>query len=127
MKSQTKLWVRKAEDDFVGARTLEQNKPQLDDLICFHCPQSAEKYVKALVQEFGMVVPRTHILEDLLLLLLPHDSTLKRLRRSLVSLTRYAVVFRYPGKLASKKKALTALRHAENVRKEMRTRLDLPP
>jgi HEPN domain-containing protein len=127
MKRQTKLWVRKAEDDFVGARTLEQSNPYLNDLICFHCQQSAEKYVKALVQELGIAVPRTHILEDLLLLLLPYDPTLKRLLRSLTSLTRFAVVFRYPGKIASKRTALSALRHAESVRKEIRTRLGLPP
>jgi hypothetical protein len=42
-------------------------------------------------------VPRTHDLEDLLDLLLPHDPTLKPLRRGLGSLTRYAVEYRYPG------------------------------
>jgi HEPN domain-containing protein len=111
----------------VGARELEQTRPPLNDLICFHCQQSAEKYLKALVQELGIVVPRTHILEDLLLLLLPHDSTLKRLRRGLTSLSRYAVAIRYPGRTASRKKALAALRHAESARHELRTRLKLPP
>jgi hypothetical protein len=42
-------------------------------------------------------VPRTHELDDLLDLLLPHDATLARLRRSVRSLTPYAVNFRYPG------------------------------
>ena len=119
--------MRKAEDDIVGARSLEQSKPRLNDLICFHCQQSAEKYLKALVQELGLVVPRTHILEELLPLLRPHDPSIERLRRSAESLSRYAVRFRYPGKNASKRQALAALRRAENVRKEIRTRLGLPP
>ena len=61
MKRLTAQWVRKAEDDIVGARSLEQSKPPLNDLICFHCQQSAEKYLKALVQESGSR-SATHIL-----------------------------------------------------------------
>ena len=47
MKRLTGLWVRKAEDDLVGARSLARAKPSLNDLICFHCQQSAEKYLSA--------------------------------------------------------------------------------
>ncbi len=43
MKRQTAKWVRKAEDDLIGARRLEQDRPPLYDLACFHCQQSAEK------------------------------------------------------------------------------------
>jgi HEPN domain-containing protein len=60
MKRLTGLWVRKAEDDLVGAKSLARAKPSLNDLICFHCQQSAEKYLKALLQESGAVPPRTH-------------------------------------------------------------------
>jgi hypothetical protein len=41
-------------------------------------------------------VPRTHNLKQLLDLLLPHDATLARLGRSVASLTKYAVEYRYP-------------------------------
>ena len=37
-----------------GATSLGQSKPPLNDLICFHCQQSAEKYLKALLQERGL-------------------------------------------------------------------------
>ena len=77
MKRLTAQWVRKAEDDIRGARSLEQSKPPLNDLICFHCQQSAEKYLKALLQEWGLVPPRIHDLVKLLNLLLPHDATLR--------------------------------------------------
>lgn len=83
----------------------------------------AEKYLKALLQEAGVVVPRTHNLEDLWHLLLPHDATLRPLRRSLVSLSRFAVDYRYPGMSASRRDAQSALRMAERVRKELRRRL----
>ncbi len=125
MRRQTARWVRKAEADLIGARNLARTKPPLHDLACFHCEQSAEKYLKALLQEFGLVVPRTHNLEELLILLLPHEPTLKMLRRVLVSLGRFAVVYRYPGANATKRQATTALRHAEKVRQEIRGRLGL--
>jgi HEPN domain-containing protein len=96
-------------------------------LTCFHCQQSAEKYLKALIQELGLVAPRTHNLEDLLNPLLTHNPRLKTLRRILDSLSRFAVVFRYPGANASKRQAQTALRQAERIRHEMRSQLGLSP
>ncbi len=127
MKRQTARWVRKAEADLVGARSLAATKLPLHDLICFHCQQAAEKYLKALVQELSLVVPHTHNLEDLLVLLVPHDAALRKLRRALVSLSRYAVDVRYPDDNASKREAVAALRHAGRVRHELRARLRLPP
>ena len=101
-------------------------EPPLRDLACFHCQQSAEKYLKALLQESGSVVPRTHKLIDLLDLLLPHDPTLRTLRRALKSLTKFAVDFRYPGELATTRQLQSASRNAERVRSEIRSRLGLP-
>jgi HEPN domain-containing protein len=72
-------------------------------------------------------VPRTHELNDILDLLLPHDATLASLRQGLRSLTRYAVSFRYPGVRATTRRMQAALRQAERVRRELRVRLGLPP
>src|SRR5688572_2297121 len=96
MKRQTWPWVRKAEDDLAAARALAARKPPLRDVVCFHCQQAAEKYLKALLQELSLPFPKTHDLENLLLLVLPHHATLKRLRRRLDALTNFAVDFRYP-------------------------------
>src|ERR1700682_5121453 len=97
MKRMTAPWVRKAEADVRGAKRLASARPSLNDLVCFHCQQAAEKYLKAILQEFGLRVPKIHDLEELLESLLPLDPTLAPLRRGLVSLSRYAVDFRYPG------------------------------
>jgi hypothetical protein len=71
-------------------------------------------------------VPRTHILNDLLDLLLPHDPALAPLRRGAKSLTPYAVGFRYPGVRATTRRMQAALRQAKRVRAELRARLGLP-
>jgi HEPN domain-containing protein len=127
MKRETAKWVRKAEAGFVGARELALAKRPLHDLICFHCQQSAEKYLKAMLQEAGVRVPRIHNLRNLLLLLLPHDGSLKVIRRPLLPLTRFAVAFRYPGKNATRRQSQAALKQVERVRNEIRARLGLPP
>ena len=127
MKKQTARWVRKAEADRIGARRLAEIAEPVNDLICFHCQQSAEKYLKALVQELGLVVPRIHHLEKLLALVSTHDASLAKLRRTVAALNRYAVDFRYPGEDATKRQAKAALRHAEKVRTVLRAKLGLTP
>lgn len=127
MKRHTAQGVLKAEEDIEVARSLAALAKPMRDAICFHCQQSAEKYLKALLQENGLVVPKTHDLEDLLDLHLPHDGTLAPLRRGLLSLTRYAVDFRYPGARATTRRMQAALRQAERVRTELRARLGLQP
>ncbi len=101
MKRRTAMWVRKAEEDIGGARDLSAQRPPGRNLVCFHCQQAAEKYLKALLQEFGVAPPKTHNLRDLLKLLLLHDGTLKPLERGAKSLTQYAVHYRYPGENAT--------------------------
>ena len=125
MKRETAAWVLKAEDDLGGARALAAAVPPRKDLVCFHCQQAAEKYLKALLQKLGAVVPRTHDLEDLLNLLLAHDATLAPLRTRLASLSRYAVEVRYPGPRATLRQMQSALRTADRVRAELRQRLGL--
>jgi HEPN domain-containing protein len=127
MKRQTAQWVMKAEEDIEAARTLAALPKPKRDAARFHCQQAAEKYLKALLQELGLAVPRTHILNDLLNLLLPRDATLGALRRALKSLTPYAINFRYPGVRATTRRMQVALRQAERVRRELRARLGLRP
>ena len=116
MKRKTATWVRKAEDDWKAACDLAVRSPPLRDAACFHCQQSAEKYLKALVEELNLTIPRTHILKDLLALLQPHHSSLSSLRRGLTFLTRFAVGTRYPGDNASKRQADAAQRWMDRVR-----------
>jgi HEPN domain-containing protein len=125
MKRETAKWVHKAEQDWEVAHKLAGEKSPPRDIVCFHCQQAAEKYLKALLQENGLVVPRTHDLADILDLLLPGDATLAPLRRKSGSLTRYAVEYRYPGMMASKRQMEAALRNADQIRLKCRAKLNL--
>jgi HEPN domain-containing protein len=127
MRNTTRQWVRKAESDLRVARNeAAQDNPE-KDAVGFHCQQAAEKYLKALLCELGLPIPRIHELHELLVLLLPHHCDLSPLKRILVSLSRYAVEYRYPGRSASTRDMRAALAHAERVRLQVRTILGLPP
>jgi HEPN domain-containing protein len=117
--------MRKAESDLVAAKKLIKDRPPCHDEAAFHCQQAVEKYFKALLQEWGLAVPKIHELDNLLDLLLPIDSTLGTLRRGLKRMTQYAVDYRYPGVHASARDARVAIRRAERIRLEVRTRLGL--
>jgi HEPN domain-containing protein len=126
MKKTTREWVRKAESDFQLALVIARVSNQFHDEQCFHCQQSAEKHLKALLEELGLAIPRTHILKDLLALLLLHHPILAHFRRGLTFLTRFAVETRYPGDQANKRQATAALRWAGKVRDGCRSLLGLP-
>jgi HEPN domain-containing protein len=93
--------------------------PALTDSAAFHCQQSIEKYLKALLQEADLPVPRIHELDELAKLI-PQAKELAKHRRVLKKLSRYAVTYRYVGKHASAPEARSALRLAERFRLQIR-------
>jgi HEPN domain-containing protein len=97
------------------------------DGVCFHCQQCAEKYLKGLLEELGLPVPRTHNLDDVLNLLLPSHPELRSLSRGLIFLTDFAVDPRYPGKNAIKRQATAAVLWAGRVRMAARALLGIRP
>jgi HEPN domain-containing protein len=127
MKRMTREWIRKAEADFRAVEILAAGPEPLHDQVCFHAQQCTEKYLKALLEELGIAISKTHQLEDLLALLLPHYAPLGALRRGLRFLTPFAVDPRYPMLNTSKRQATSALRWAGKVRQTCREILGLPP
>jgi HEPN domain-containing protein len=127
MKRLTAQWVRKAESDYVVARKLARGSDPHHDEVCFHAQQSAEKYLKALLEELNQPVPRTHVLDHLNVLLVPHHPALRAVRIGARILTRIAVTTRYPGMNATKRQAISALRWAAKIRAAARALLKLLP
>ncbi len=98
----------------------------MHDPVCFSPQQFVEKFLKALLEELGLTVPRNHDLEDLLSRLLPAHSHLRSLRRGCKFLIQFAVDPRYPGFHATKRQAAAALQWAERGRNDARALLGLP-
>jgi HEPN domain-containing protein len=127
MTKLTREWVDKAENDLRAAQALHGADDHGHEVICFHCQQCAEKYVKAVLQEASVAIPRTHDLEELSLLVLPHHAEVRRFRRGLVLLSQFAVETRYPNHHVRKRQAVAALRWAERVRAACRALLGVRP
>lgn len=125
MKKRTREWVQKAEGDYRVVVLLAAEKEPFHDQVCFHCQQSAEKYLKALLAELNRRIPRTHSLDDLHTLLAADHPSLRSLRRGLIYLTDFAVDVRYPGERATKRQAAAALRWAGKVRDACRKQLGI--
>jgi HEPN domain-containing protein len=125
MKKQTRAWIRKAEEDYIVAEREHRSKIPVHDAVCFHCQQCVEKYLKGLMEELGLSIPKTHFLDTLLNALKPYHPALYGLRRGLLFLSVFAVDSRYPGEDASKRQAIAALRWMRRLRKEARAILDI--
>src|SRR5579872_46199 len=91
-------WMAKAESDYAIARHAMQMKPEdcPFDMICFHCQQVVEKYLKMLHIFLGIDPPRTHKV-DALFDLLPENMRPMLAEREQEILSDYAVINRYPG------------------------------
>ena len=126
MKPLTLEWVEKAEGDFATAgREIRARRSPNFDSACFHSQQSAEKYLKAVLQERSIPIPKTHDLLVLLDLLLPSYPTWEIHRPELSELTEYSVQFRYPGESAGKEQALRAVKLCRSIRAKARNLLRL--
>ncbi len=126
MNPLTLEWVEKAEGDFATAqREIRARKKPNFDAVCFHAQQTAEKYLKACLQEAGKEIPRIHNLVELVSLCLEVDATFTVLEIELRGLDGYAVSTRYPGQTASKEEAQSAVKTTKNIRKFLRLKLGL--
>jgi HEPN domain-containing protein len=92
-----RAWRVKAEEDRLCIRN-EMNAAQKPwGVICFHCQQAAEKYLKSFLVCRGVKPERTHDLAQLVDACAQLDATFSALRPACVKLSDFAVDTRYPG------------------------------
>lgn len=91
-------WIIKGNRDLALVRDMLPNWAKFPDLLCYHCQQSAEKHLKALLLHHGQPLKRTHDLEELVDLLAPFEPsiTAEHYNNALV-INDYAILMRYPG------------------------------
>lgn len=88
-------WLEKARRDLITARNGLDSSEPFTDIICFHAQQAGEKYLKAYLVWQKIDFPKTHSLEDLILLATQKDSSFSALTEDAGILTPYAVEIRY--------------------------------
>ncbi len=97
MQAESERWLQFAGEDLQMAELALQEG--IYNQVCFHSQQSAEKAVKGLLLFQGKTPPRTHLLGDLLTLLVSNPFT-NSLEIQL--LDRFYIPTRYPACLAGK-------------------------
>ncbi len=89
-------WLNFANRDLQSAVFLQNMYPIPFEIICYHCQQSAEKFLKAYLILNDVKVKRTHDLvvlqEDCCRL----NSDFKTIENECINLTDYSVTTRYP-------------------------------
>ena len=113
-----KEWVAKACEDLEAAQILFKNRRKnFSALVCFHCHQFAEKYLKAFLISLGTQPPRIHHLAKLLDLAVEKEPALELIRDLLDTLEAYGVDVRYPGNHPPRTAARKALKASEQLKK----------
>ena len=114
-------------DDLLVADQLLKNDNFFGRSICFHCQQSAEKYLKAYLVFFDLDIIRTHDLAILINRLKENDNKLNDFIEAASVLTPYAVSVRYPDdfELILEEEAKEAYRLAEEIKTYIQSKIVL--
>lgn len=90
-------WIKKAKSDLKVVKNLINSKDPPIDMLCFHCQQAVEKYLKAFLTWTDVRVKKTHDLEAILNLCIEKSEGFEEVDKDKISnLALYAVEIRYP-------------------------------
>ena len=89
-------WFDIAEMDISSAKYLQNMHPTPIEIICYHCQQSSEKYLKGFLALNGHEIIKTHDLVLLNKLCRKYDDDFVLLAEECLRLTDYGVIVRYP-------------------------------
>ncbi|MCL1931758.1 MAG: HEPN domain-containing protein [Treponema sp.] len=97
MEVETTLeWFYFADADFDSAIILNEAYRKHNEIICYHCQQAAEKYLKAVLCYNGVIPPKIHVLETLCALCSEFDPSFNQIAKDCAYLSPFAVRARYP-------------------------------
>ncbi|MDR1786974.1 MAG: HEPN domain-containing protein [Treponema sp.] len=115
-------WRKYADEDLRTANHMAHNMwPTPDHIICFHCQQAVEKYLKGFLILHDVEPERTHDLNMLCRLCKEYNAAFAEIKEYCFDLTRYGVQPRYPLEIYLDKADMSrALHYAEAVQAFMR-------
>ena len=93
-----KQWIELADKDLALAEhTAKTMWPTPHEIVCFHCQQFVEKYLKAFLVSKGQEPPYIHDLAKLAALCEAENHDFGQIKQKCIILTEYGVQPRYPG------------------------------
>ena len=91
-----KEWYRMADNDFDSAILLNEAVRRHYEIICYHCAQSVEKYLKGYLIYQNVIPIKTHDLVLLNNLCIEHDVGFRNISFECNILNRFTNDIRYP-------------------------------
>ena len=93
-----KEWFQIADDDFYTAQILLEQVRKPYEIICYHCAQAVEKYLKGFLTYQNEIPDNTHNLTYLGRICIDKDNEFTNVKFEFDFLNRYASDIRYPHK-----------------------------
>ena len=117
-KDVAKEWFKVAETDLTSAEFLQDMRPIPIEIICYHCQQSVEKYLKGFLALKGEEIRKIHDLVRLNKMCQKYEKDFETIEEDCLLLTDYAVNVRYPFPMDINESDLNlALKSAQRVKK----------
>jgi HEPN domain-containing protein len=92
-------WIQIADDDLDSAKILNESFRKYNEIICYHCAQAAEKYLKGYLSYNDIIPQKTH---NLLLrneICIETDNSFENIRTECSLLNRFTNEIRYPQRI----------------------------
>jgi HEPN domain-containing protein len=93
-----KEWLQLADDDLYSAKILNEAIRKPYEIICYHCAQSIEKYLKGYLTFCDIVPKKTHDLVFLNNLCVEKNNEFQNIKTICEFLNRFVNDIRYPHK-----------------------------
>jgi HEPN domain-containing protein len=97
-----KEWLMIADDDFDSAKILNESMRKHNEIICYHCAQSIEKYLKAYLIFHDIVPEKTHNLLFLNNICIEKDKKFEEVITECGYMNRFGIDTRYPRRIETK-------------------------
>jgi HEPN domain-containing protein len=97
-----KEWMQIADDDIYSAKTLNESVRKPYEVICYHCAQATEKYLKGYLAYNDIIPQKTHNLLFLLEICIGRDNSFEIMRTECGLLNRFTNEIRYPHRIEIK-------------------------
>jgi len=110
-------WFRFGDMDLDVAEVLSAQRPQHLEIICYHCQQAAEKYLKGyLIYQTGEEAPRIHNLTRLCALCSQWNILFDEIKSECNALNPYGIQPKYPDEIdIDERLTKIALRNAAEI------------
>jgi len=110
-------WIQIADDDLYSAKILNESFRKPYEIICYHCAQAAEKYLKGYLAYNDIIPQKTHNLLFLLEICIEKDNGFDIIRTECGLLNRFTNEIRYPHRIEVKEEDVSySIRAVERIR-----------